>query len=81
MSKIEGNSRGLHREEFYLNVLVIDIIKEYEENSINLGYFGFVIDGSESYILVYADKDMICQVISNLIDNSEKFISKGMPHR
>jgi len=41
---------GMHRGEFNLNVLVIDIIKEYEENSINLGYFGFVFDGSESYI-------------------------------
>ncbi len=77
VSKIEINSLSLHKEEFYLNDLIIDIIKEYGENSLNQGCFDFVFDGSGNYILVYVDKNMICQVITNLIDNSIKFISKG----
>lgn len=76
-SKIESNSLNLHKEEFYLNELVLNIVKEYEGNSFNLNYFSFVIRGCENDILVHADKNRISQVISNLIDNSIKFISKG----
>ena len=76
-SKIESNSLNLHTEEFYLNELVLNIIKEYEGNPFNLTYFCFVIRGCENDILVSADKNRMSQVITDLIDNSIKFISKG----
>src|SRR5215213_6669718 len=77
VSKIESNTLNLYKEEFYLNELVVNIIKEYEENFFNLSYFGFVFRGCDNDILVHADKNRISQVISNLIDNSIKFISTG----
>jgi signal transduction histidine kinase len=76
ISKIESKSLKLNKEKFSFNELVIELIKDYEEsvlsNSTNLK-----ITYSSSYndLLVYADKDRICQVITNLIDNSIKFIS------
>jgi signal transduction histidine kinase len=75
ISKIESKSLKLNKEKFSFNGLVIDLIKDFEEsvlaNSTNLK-----ITYSSSYndLLVYADKDRICQVITNLIDNSIKFI-------
>jgi signal transduction histidine kinase len=77
VSKIESNTLNLYKEEFYLNELVVNIIKEYQGNSFNLSYFGFIFRGCDNDILVHADKNRISQVISNLIDNSIKFISTG----
>jgi signal transduction histidine kinase len=76
ISKIESNSLKLNKEKFSFNELVIEIIKDYEEsvfsNSTNLK---ITYSSSDNDLLVYADKDRICQVITNLIDNSIKFIS------
>ena len=76
ISKIESNSLKLNKEKFPFNELVIEIIKDYKEsvlsNSTNLK---ITYSSSDNDLLVYADKDRICQVITNLIDNSIKFIS------
>ena len=76
ISKIESKSLKLNKEEFSFNELVIEIIKDYEDsvffNSSNLK---IIYSSSDKDLLVYADKNRICQVLTNLIDNSIKFIS------
>ncbi len=78
ISKIESKSLKLNKEKFSFNDLVIEIIKDYEEsifsNSKNLK---ITYSSSDKDLLVYADKDRICQVITNLIDNSIKFITNA----
>jgi signal transduction histidine kinase len=77
VSKIENHSLNLNKEEFYLKELALNITREYEANTFGLNHFSFVLNSPEDDILIYADKVRICQVISNLIDNSIKFNSKG----
>lgn len=77
VTKIESNSLDLNRERFNLVKLLFDIIKELQNNTfnnkkINLEY-NFA--NSES-IFVYADKNQVSQVVSNLISNSIKLIQK-----
>jgi signal transduction histidine kinase len=76
VSKIENHSLNLNKEDFYLKELALNITREYEANTFGLNHFSFVLNSPEDDILIYADKVRICQVISNLIDNSIKFNSK-----
>jgi len=75
ISKIESKSLTLTKEKFSLNELMLDIIEDYEDSvffnntDLKITYYS-----SDDGLLVYADKNRICQVICNLIDNSIKFI-------
>lgn len=82
VTKIEGNKLVLYKDNFNLNDLLILITKDYEEQllkppysrkSIKLLYEPQDADDVKS-ANVYADKERITQVVSNLIDNSIKFI-------
>jgi signal transduction histidine kinase len=76
ISKIESKSLTLTKEKFSLNELMLDIIEDYEDSvffnntDLKITYYS-----SDEGLLVYADKNRICQVICNLIDNSIKFIT------
>jgi len=79
VSKIESNSFNLNKDRFALDILVLDIIKEFEHKSYNdkkIKFEYYRANPNQEYIL-YGDKNRIGQVIFNLISNSIKFISKG----
>jgi signal transduction histidine kinase len=78
VTKIESQGLILKKEIFNITDLVYFIIEEYKElikksplvKNINFYY----LFPKEKDILVYADKERITQVISNLLENSIKFI-------
>jgi signal transduction histidine kinase len=75
-SRIESNELRLEKENFELDCLILDIVKEInnvlgEDKKVEFEYHGI-----KDQPTVYADRVRIGQVISNLIDNSIKFISK-----
>ena len=84
VTRIESNKLVLHQENFNLNDLLVTIMKDYtrqlkkapsHKRHIKLHYaLQNEIGGPDA--LVYADRERIVQVISNLLDNAIKFIEK-----
>jgi len=78
ISKIESNSLKLNKQNFSLDGLILDIVKELgnklvdENKEIKFEYS----NSTDAYTLMYGDKNRIGQVISNLIGNSIKFINQ-----
>ncbi|MER5174705.1 MAG: sensor histidine kinase [Candidatus Nitrosocosmicus sp.] len=77
VARFESNTLYLNKEKFSLDELIHCIIKEFQNNmdSNKKIKIEFNNNNYES-ILVYADKNRISQVISNIINNSIKFILK-----
>jgi signal transduction histidine kinase len=75
VTKIESNSLNINKEQFILDELISDTIKDFESNlkdkEIKFEFHNF----NNAHIL-FADKNRIGQVISNIIGNSVKFINK-----
>jgi signal transduction histidine kinase len=76
VTKIESHSLKLNKENFDINALIVSIIDDYVRHSLNKKAIKFADYFSKEKIIIYADKNRIGQVISNLIENSVKFISK-----
>ena len=77
ITRFESNNLHLHKEKFDMDKLIKNIIKEFEsdpdsDKKIKFNYF----NSNNEPILIYADKNRIAQVISNLISNAIKFILK-----
>ena len=87
VTKIESQSLELHKEHFDLNDLIINIIDDIvaaeadsmvyglparrkEKNHVKINY-------QPQHLPVYADRNRITQVISNLLNNALKFTSEG----
>ena len=84
VTRIEGKLFKLHKEKFSINQLILDVVKGFEDNlkdNDKSNQIKFEYDNKfkkENYWIT-ADKTKIGQVISNLIENSIKFISnEGM---
>ena len=81
VTKIEGNKLLLHKEPVCTWDLLHSIIKEFEhtlENTKKNIQFKLHFKNIDlNSVNVFADKNRISQVISNLINNSTKFISTG----
>lgn len=80
ITKVENHTLTLKNERFDINELVSAIMQDFDMHMRNSGIktkntqFLFSPKGR---IFVYADKDRITQVISNLIDNAFKFTQRG----
>jgi signal transduction histidine kinase len=78
VTKIESQKLVLRKEIFNVTDLVYSIIEEYKEQikksplCKNIKFY--FLFPNEKDLFVYADKERITQVISNLLDNSIKFI-------
>ncbi len=72
VTKIESNTLDLNKERFSLKDMVADIVNIYREglDQKNIEIKHFISDED----CLYADKNRISQVVSNLISNSIKFI-------
>ncbi|HEY6534843.1 MAG TPA: HAMP domain-containing sensor histidine kinase [Candidatus Nitrosocosmicus sp.] len=92
VTKIETNNLNLNKELFYLNDLISDIIEDYKnqldnENVKLISKFIYSNKPDEKEIgnenktkyniSIFADKNRINQVISNLLNNAIKFTDKG----
>ncbi len=79
VTRIEGKLFKLQKEKFSLNQLILDVAKGFEDNfkgndKNNQIKFEFDNAFNQENYLITADKTRIGQVISNLIENSIKFI-------
>ena len=78
VTRIESDSFNLNKEHFRIKEKIFHILDNYNNNSEtkNIKFeYTFSVDIDDDFI-IYADKTRISQVISNLICNSLKFISK-----
>ncbi len=75
VTKIESHSLNLNKQNFDINAIILDIINDYKD-IVNKKAIKFMCSLSSETIIVNADKNRISQVISNLIENSVKFISE-----
>ncbi len=74
ISKMESNSVNLNKEHFKINEIIYENINSYKNNTEGKNIkFQTILDGD---ISIYADKNSISRVISNLIGNSVKFVHK-----
>ena len=79
IAKIESNSLILDREHFKIGEIILKVIEAYKNEAATKNIkFEFLHSGDNENkdVMVYADKNRISQVISNLINNSIKFIPK-----
>jgi signal transduction histidine kinase len=87
VTKIESKSLELHKERFDLNDLIINIIDDimaaeaesmlYGLQARRKGKNNVKITYQPRPLYVYADRNRIAQVISNLLNNALKFTSEG----
>jgi len=78
VTKIEANKLTLNKNVFDIEGLLQSLIKEFEYRATNDNKkieFKLHFNNVDSNTIVFADKNRITQVISNLIDNSIKFIA------
>ncbi|MGN6349210.1 MAG: ATP-binding protein, partial [Candidatus Nitrosocosmicus sp.] len=71
-SKIDSNSLTIYRERFNIKEIVLYIIENYKNNT-DIKNISFECNIDDN-LTIYADEDGINRVISNLINNSIKFI-------
>jgi signal transduction histidine kinase len=80
ITRIENRTLILKNENFDINELVSsviqDFVKQIQNSDITTKNVRYLFS-PKGRILVYADKDRIAQVISNLIDNAFKFTQSG----
>jgi signal transduction histidine kinase len=77
VTKIEGRSLDLKKEEFNLNDVVINAMNDITLGRDFLKNENIGLSYKPKDILISADKGRITQVISNLLSNAVKFIKKG----
>ena len=75
ITKIESNTLNLNKEQFSLDELIQNIIKDFE-NHLNHKQIKFEYSNLDNNCTLYADKNRISQVLLNLIGNSVKFIDE-----
>ena len=76
ISKIENNLLGLNKEDFKIKELISQIVSDYkkEAEAKNIE-FEFTNLRNDDDLFIYADRQKVFQVVSNLISNSIKFIA------
>ena len=72
VTRIEGNIFSLYKQKFSISELAVSIIQDYINNFDSGKRIEFEYNNVD--VEIYADRNRLCQVISNLISNSVKFI-------
>ena len=83
VAKIENQSLTLRKELFGLSSLIYEVIGDKRTLSMNNNAVNILLASSDNIkdkdddLYVYADRERIMQVISNLVDNAVKFTKNG----
>ena len=75
ITKIEGKSLQLEKEQFNLYEVILNVVQDYRSQQIENRTLDIQVlsDEPNKEIVVNADKNRIAQVISNLLSNAIKF--------
>ncbi len=73
ISKLERGELQMHPQQFIIQDLVKDVFDSLQWKGEEKGLFFSIKKGCEKPLAVYADKEKIHQVLTNLIDNSIKY--------
>jgi signal transduction histidine kinase len=80
VAKIESGNLTLNKEEFNLKEMITEILREYEQKIIqkkkNVKLF-YEYHNNDEMFIVEGDRNRLCQVISNLLNNAIKFTDEG----
>lgn len=76
LSRIDNNQIKLNKSEFNITPIIISILISFEQKIASKNVNVINLDKIDE-ALIYADKDMIYQVIYNLVENSVKFVESG----
>lgn len=77
ITKLESGEQPLLKENFFIQTLVKEIFDSLQLKAIGRSISMSIKKGCESPIEVFADKDKIAQVLTNLIENSIKYGNTG----
>jgi signal transduction histidine kinase len=79
ITKIEGKSLQLEKEQFNLYEVILNVVQDYRSEQIENRTLDIQVlsDEPNKEIVVNADKSRIAQVISNLLSNAIKFTKQG----
>ena len=79
ITKIEGKSLQLDKEQFNLYEVILNVVQDYRNQQIENRTIDIRVLSNEANkeIVVNADKSRIAQVISNLLSNAIKFTKQG----
>jgi signal transduction histidine kinase len=79
ITKIEGKSLQLEKEQFNLYEVILNVVQDYRSQQIENRTLDIQVlsDEPNKEIVVNADKNRIAQVISNLLSNAIKFTKQG----
>jgi signal transduction histidine kinase len=76
VTRIESHTLKLRKERFNLNDAILNVVKDYRtqiaDDNVKVMY-----ESGNNNILVEADKRRLTQVISNLLNNANKFTKEG----
>ena len=83
VARIESGSFFLKKELFDINEFIAEIMNDFEEKivenkkNIKLFFELYNDNNNNNKLIVEADKNRLCQVISNLLNNANKFTDEG----
>ena len=80
VARIESGTLTLNKEKFNLKEMIAEILREYEQKMIqkkkNVKLF-YEYHNNDEMFIVEGDRNRLCQVISNLLNNAIKFTNEG----
>lgn len=81
VAKIESNNLTLHKENFNLKEMSLDILSDFKQKIIESKkdiHLAFESDEDNTTdIIIHADRNRLSQVLSNLLNNALNFTTKG----
>ena len=82
LTKMEGNMLNISKEDFNLNSVILNVIKDFKVRLEKIQYINeqnkkkiyFELHGFDNKYMINADRYRITQVIFNLLENAINFI-------
>jgi len=81
ITKIENHPLMLRKEKLNLNILISEILNEYEKKEVKQPFVNIVYGckNKDDSIIVEGDRDKLVQIVRNLFNNAIKFNTNNHP--